>query len=108
MDATLAYTQSPEAMRDLRALNARFIHNFVTNDVASHDAMLHRDFISISSNGMRLDRAAYLRRWANLFDAEVIPYWDTRDELITVIGAVALVRATNKYIERRDGTETTV
>jgi hypothetical protein len=23
----------------LRALNARFIHNFVTNDVASHDAI---------------------------------------------------------------------
>ena len=107
MDATLAYTGSPEAMRDLSALNARFIHNFVTNDVPSHDAILHADFISISSNGMRLDRASYLRRWANLFDPEVITYWDTRDELITIIGTVALVRATNKYTERRDGGETT-
>ncbi len=26
----------------LRALNARFIHNFITNDVPSHDAILHK------------------------------------------------------------------
>ena len=64
MDSTLAYTQSPEALRDLRALNARFIHNFVTNDVPSHDAILHPDFICLSSNGMRIDRASYLKRWA--------------------------------------------
>ena len=33
--------QSADTMDELRALNARFIHNFVTNDVASHDAILH-------------------------------------------------------------------
>jgi hypothetical protein len=31
--------QSADTMDELRALNARFIHNFVTNDVASHDAI---------------------------------------------------------------------
>jgi Domain of unknown function (DUF4440) len=96
-----------DIMAELRALNARFIHNFITNDVASHDAILHRDFVSISSNGRRMDRGSYLTRWANLFDPEVIPYWDTRDELITVIGEVALLRATNKFIEVSDGRETT-
>src|SRR4051812_25476253 len=35
---------SAETMNQSRALNARFIHNFVTHDVASHDAILHRDF----------------------------------------------------------------
>lgn len=95
------------ALITLRALNARFIHNFMTNDVASHDAILHPDFVSISSNGMRLDRAAYLRRWANLCDPAVLIYWDTRDELITVHGGMALVRATNKHIERdSDGEKT--
>ena len=34
-------------------------------------------------------------------------YWDTRDELITVHGTVALVRATNKHTERHNGVETT-
>ena len=34
-------------------------------------------------------------------------YWDVRDELITVIGDVALVRSTNKCTRRRDGKEVT-
>lgn len=33
---------------ELRALNARFINNFITNDVPGHDAILHKDFICIS------------------------------------------------------------
>jgi len=44
-----------ETMNELRALNARFIHNFVTNDVASHDAILHPDFINIWPTGQRWD-----------------------------------------------------
>ena len=28
---------------ELRALNARFINNFITNDVPGHDAILHDD-----------------------------------------------------------------
>lgn len=31
----------------LSALNKRFIHNFVTNDVQSHDAILHPHFRAI-------------------------------------------------------------
>ena len=33
--------------------------------------------------------------------------WDVRDELITVIGDVGLVRSTNKCTRRRDGNEVT-
>lgn len=99
--------QSAETMTTLRALNARFIHNFVTNDVASHDAILHPSFIDIRPNGQRQDRATYLKRWATGFDPKVIVYWDVRDELITVIGDVALVRSTNKCTRRRDGTDVT-
>ena len=80
----------PDTMGELRALNARFIHNFVTNDVASHDAILHPEFTGVMSNGVRIERAAYLKRWATAFDPKVIVYWDTRDELITIIGNVAL------------------
>lgn len=104
--ASIDYLASPKAMADLRQLNARFIENFVTNDVASHDAMLHQDFIYIRSNGVRVDRASYLKAWATGFDPEVIVYWDVRDELITIIGNVALVRATNKEIIRHHGRET--
>lgn len=99
--------QSAGTMDELRALNARFIENFVTNDVASHDAILHPDFINIWPTGQRWDRATYLKYWATAFDPKVIVYWDVRDGFITVIGNVALVRATNKHTRRRDGKETT-
>jgi hypothetical protein len=99
--------QSAQTMNELRALNARFIHNFVTNDVASHDAILHSRFINIWPTGQRWDRASYLKYWATAFDPKVIVYWDVRDELITVIGNVALVRATNKCTRCRDGKQVT-
>src|SRR4030095_12509224 len=102
-EASLRYLASPAAIDDLRALNALFIENFIRNDVKSHDAILHADFIYIRTNGARVDRPTYLTRWAPGFDPHVIVYWDVRDELITLVGNVALVRATNKEVVRRDG-----
>jgi len=49
-----------DAMRQLRALNARFIHNFVTNDVKSHAAITHERFVCLSSKGAREARKDYL------------------------------------------------
>ena len=89
-----------QALAQLKALNARFITNFVTNNVDAHDAMLHPAFVYISGNGERVDRAAYLRNWATGFDPAVIVYWDLRDEVITLAGNVALVRSANKCITR--------
>ena len=91
----------------LRALNKRFIHNFVTNDVASHDAILHPLFRNITPTGSHVDRATYLRRWASGFSPKVITYWDMRDERITLAGDIALVGATNKWTRVREGAETT-
>ena len=89
----------------LSNLNKRFIHNFVTNDVPSHDAILHPLFRTIGTQGNHMDRAAYLVEWATGFDPDVITYWDMRDERITLIGDVALVSATNKWTRVRDGVE---
>jgi hypothetical protein len=93
--------------RTLRALNARFITNFVTNDVASHDALLHEDFLCLTSAGVREHRAPYLTRWATAFDPEVIQYWDYRDEVISLVGPVALVRAVTRHVIVKDGAATT-
>jgi hypothetical protein len=90
----------------LSALNKRFIHNFVTNDVPSHDAILHPVFEQIDTTGGRLDRAAYLEEWATGFDPDVIIYWDMRDERITVVGDIALVHAATGWTRVRDGVET--
>src|SRR3982751_1112198 len=91
---------------ELRALNARFIHNFITNDVAGHDAILHRDFICISPAGARVNRADYLEEWATGFDPARIPYFDYRDEKIDVFGDTALLRSTNRSVRLKDGVET--
>lgn len=87
----------------LRELNKRFIHNFVSNDVASHAAMLHPDFIEIGSSGARQGRASYLLEWATGFDPKVITYWDMRDEHIAIHADIALVRATTKWIRQVEG-----
>ena len=91
----------------LRVLNKRFIHNFVTNDVPSHDAILHPQFRSISPAGAHVERAVYLQRWATGFNPDVITYWDMRDERITLVGDTALVTATNKWTRVTEGRETT-
>lgn len=95
-----------EHLPALRALNKRFIHNFVTNDVPSHDAIIHPRFRAIQPNGMVLDRDAYLRYWATGFDPGVITYWDMRGETIEVFGQIALVGAVTKWTRDRDGAET--
>jgi hypothetical protein len=102
-----ALARDNAAMAELKALNARFIHNFVTNDVKSHDAITHERFLCITSKGERVGKQKYLERWATGFNPDVIIYWDTRDEHIGIFGPVALVRATNKHIVRRNGQETT-
>lgn len=90
----------------LAALNKRFIHNFVTNDVPSHDAILHPDFRAIYSAGNHIDRATYLKTWASGFDPQVIQYWDMRDQRINIVGDTALVGATNRWIRVINGVET--
>jgi len=98
---------SERDLADLKALNARFIRNFVTRDVAGHDAILHPRFINISPSGRIWGKAKYLDYWATAFDRDVTIYWDVRDERIDIFGDVALVRAINKHIVRRDGADVT-
>ncbi len=98
-------SSSPSDLQTLSALNKRFIHNFVTNDVAGHDAILHPDFRAIYSAGNHIERTTYLKDWATGFDPKVILYWDMRDQRINVVGDVALVGATNRWIRVRDGVE---
>src|SRR5262245_19835472 len=102
-----AYPQSNTAsdIARLRALNARFINNFVTNDTASHSSIIHKDFVCITGNGTRLERQEYLDEWAHGFDG--FKYFDYRDEDIKIFGTTALVRAKNKYIIKVGGQENT-
>jgi hypothetical protein len=106
MSDEAAYLASPQAMTDLRAINAQFIENYVRNDVAAHDALLHPEFIYVSPAGKRVHRATYLAGWATGFDPAVVVYWDVRDEHITLVGNVALVRSTNRQVIRTGNLDT--
>ena len=87
----------------LKRLNATFIHNFVTNDTASHSRIIHRGFIHVSSTGKYTARKDYLENWAHGFHG--IVYWDYRDEDIRIFGNTALIHSQNKCIEIKDGKE---
>lgn len=80
-------------LSQLKALNAKFIHNFVTNDEASHDKIIRPEFVCITSRGKMLGREEYLEGWKSGFDPKVYLYWDYRNEKITVVGNTALVRS---------------
>lgn len=90
-------------LQKLKALNAKFIHNFVTNDTASHSKIIHPDFVCLRSDGQYVNRKDYLLEWAHGYDG--FKYWDYRDERITVFGTTALVRSQNKFIFVKDGKE---
>jgi hypothetical protein len=57
-----------------------------------------RKFAHVSTDGVRWGRPESLRRWATGFIPDVIIYWDTRDERISVFGNVALVWSVNKHV----------
>lgn len=103
----ITFTEEVDDLAQLRALNAKFIHNFVTNDVASHDAIIHEKFQYINSKGKWVNRNDYLENWKTGFNPDKIVYWDYRFERITIIGTTALVRSINKYTVRGNGMETT-
>jgi len=92
-----------EDLKKLKALNARFIHNFVTNDVQSHSEIIHPEFVHVSSEGKYVSRKEYLTNWAHGFDGYT--YWDYRDENIKIFGNTALVHSQNKYAYIKDGKE---
>jgi hypothetical protein len=94
-----------DEMMILKELNAKFIHNFVTNDTVSHSKIIHKDFVCITPSGQYVNRKDYMIAWLHGFDG--FTYWDYRDERINIFGNTALVHATNKYVVIRDGKEST-
>ena len=95
-------------LAELKATNAKFIHNFVTNDTASHSKIIHSSFVLITPRGGKVGRKEYLAEWAHGFDVKKYYYWDYRDESISIYGPFALVRSVTKYTKQVDGQEISV
>src|SRR5882724_3457762 len=59
-------TQSDSAR--LSALNKQFIRNFLQQDVAAHNEIIHPNFVCIESDGSIVHREEYLKNWASDYD----------------------------------------
>jgi len=81
----------------LSELNAKFINNFLTQDVAAHDEIIHKDFVCIESSGAIVDRESYLEAWATDFDNSGYTSFKYSDEHIRIFGNMALIRAKTTY-----------
>jgi hypothetical protein len=104
MTYQVAFAQTSPDLEELKKINAKFIHNYVTNDVESHSKIIHPDFIHISSTGKIVSREEYLKNWAHGYDGMV--YWDYRNEFIKIYGNMALVHSVNQYTHVQNGKET--
>lgn len=87
----------------LSELNARFIQNFLTEDVKAHDEIIYKDFVCIESNGAIVSRDVYLKNWATDFVNSGYTSFTYKDEFIRIFGNMALVRARTIYSKLVDG-----
>ena len=87
----------------LSALNAQFIKNFITQDVTTHNKIIHEDFVCIESNGSILSRDTYLKNWATDYEKSGCISFTYEDECIRIFNDIALVRSKTTAIRKVDG-----
>jgi len=91
----------------LSALNEKFIKNFLTQDVQSHDEIIHKDFVCIKSDGRIVEREEYLEKWATDFENSGYTFFIYQDESIRIFGNTGLVRSKSVYTKKAEGKEIT-
>ncbi len=89
--------------KQLSAINALFITNFLTQDVQSHAAIIHPDFVCIQGDGSIISRETYLKNWATDFDNSGYLTFTYTDECIRIFGDIALVRSKTVYTKSVQG-----
>lgn len=87
----------------LSALNAQFIKNFLNQDVAAHNKIIHKDFVCIEGNGHVVQRDEYMKAWATDYSTSGYTSFSYQDEFIRIFGNMALIRAKTVYTRNIDG-----
>jgi len=93
-----------EDINQLSNLNAQFIKNFITNDAISHNEIIHRDFIYISSSGKIVNRSEYMDAWTHGWDDNIDKSFEYKDEVVRIFENMALVRS-NTFFSRIENGE---
>jgi len=100
-------TKTEAEYSELSALNGQFIKNFVQQDVAAHDKIIHKNFVCIKSDGRIVEREDYLKKWATDFSNGGYTSFIYKDEDIRIFGDMALIRSKTVYTKDINGkTET--
>jgi ketosteroid isomerase-like protein len=102
---TIIVENQEKDLAKLKTINAQFISNFLTQNVAAHDKIIHKDFVCIESNGSIVDRATYLKNWVTDFDNSGYTSFTYQDENIRIFGNAALVSAKTVYTKTIDDKE---
>lgn len=92
-------------LKKLSALNAQFIRNFVTQDSAAHNKILHKDFICIENAGVIVGREEYLKDWAHAYRDSQYTAFTYDDEVIRIFGNTGLVRSKTTSVKLENGKE---
>jgi hypothetical protein len=89
----------------LSALNRQFIDNFIHQDAALHDQLIHKDFVCIQNSGAIVQRDQYLKDWGNAYHQSGYTAFAYTDEVIRIFGNVALIRSKTVYTKNVKGKE---
>lgn len=81
----------------LSMLNAQFIKNYIRQDVAAHNEIIHTDFVCIENSGNIVGRNEYMRNWATDYQKSSVDTFYYTDEVIRIFGNTALVRSKSIY-----------
>jgi ketosteroid isomerase-like protein len=85
---------------ELSELNRQFIENFTRQDAARHDAIIHKDFVCIQSDGSVVGREEYMRGWPTAYMHSGYTDFSYTDESIRIFGDIALVRSKTVYTKK--------
>ena len=85
---------------ELSALNRQFIENFIKQDAVRHDAIIHKDFVCIQSDGSIVGREEYMKGWAAAYAHSGYTDFSYTDESIRIFGDIALVRSKTVYTKK--------
>jgi hypothetical protein len=99
----MATVQQKTDKQMLSELNAKFIHNFITQDTVAHNEIIYRDFVCIQGSGEIMNREDYMKEWAHGYETSGYKSFSHTEEYIRLFGNIALVRSKTPYTKMVDG-----
>jgi Domain of unknown function (DUF4440) len=87
----------------LSRLNNQFIKNFINMDTATHNEIIHKDFVCINGDGTISGRIEYMEDWSQGYKKAGYTSFYIKDENIRLFGDMALVRSKTVYTKMVNG-----